>query len=586
MTLLVVAELKTESPLLMVKKTRWVSVGAAALEIVLTVLLIYYSTRNIQKCENSYPKTGSWKEDKDCCTWDGVVCDNSTRHVIALDLSCSWLYGSIPSNSTLFLLRHLRSLNLAGNDFHSIISPEFGNFQSLTHLNLSHSRFYGEIPYEISQLSSLVSLDLSYNSDPRGPSSYFRSQLTLSIETPVWKRVIGNLTQLRELFLDATDMSSITPNSLMNLSSSLTTLSLGECHLQGTFEINVFRLPCLQTLDLGYNSNLEGSLPKSIGSLKFLEYLNLRSCNFTGAIPTSIGNLTQIIKLDLSENSFSGLLPLSIFDLPNLSVLYLDNNQLVGPLPNHVSGLNLLIDLSLSLNFLNGTLPSWLFSLTSLVTLDLGYNRFIGEIGEFKYNNSLDYLDLSYNMLQGSIPSSISRLVNLSYLSLSSNNLQGSVPSSISRLVNLTYLSLSSNNLQGSIPSSISRLVNLTTLYLSSNNLSIMLDLEMTPFIAKLVGFVAFEIIVSALLSIKCPVTCKVLFWLVVALKNRGKHTLDCLSGIISLLVVLELEFVMIYALVNLLHSCQGVDFKIKLLTIGGKRLKLTIRDTGIIQSY
>ncbi|KAF3946288.1 hypothetical protein CMV_027433 [Castanea mollissima] len=318
--------------------------------------------RRASHCGYSYPKTGSWKEDKDCCTWDGVVCDNSTRHVIALDLSCSWLYGSIPSNSTLFLLRHLRSLNLARNDFDlSLISPEFGNFQSLTHLNLSHSRFYGEIPYEISQLSSLVSLDLSYNGD---------LMMTIDYQS---KHQFGK--------------------------ESLVTL------------------------------------PR--------------------AIPTSLGNLTQMIYLDLSYNNFNGLLPSSIFDLPNLSVLDLERNQLVGPLPNHVSGLNLLIDLSLSSNFLNGTLPSWLFSLTSLMKLTLHQNQFIGEIGEFKYNNSLDYLDLSYNMLQGSIPSSISRLVSL------------------------TTLDLSSNNLQGSVPSSISRLVNLNTLHLSSNNLSIMLDLEL-----------------------------------------------------------------------------------------------------------
>ncbi|KAK4607858.1 hypothetical protein RGQ29_001607 [Quercus rubra] len=447
-------------------------------------LSLYSSVSSPFPCgSNSYPKTGSWKEDKDCCTWDGVVCDNSTRHVIALDLSCSWLRGSFPSNSTLFLLRHLRTLNLAGNYFDgSLISPEFGKLQSLTHLNLSFSFFSGEIPYEISQLSSLVSLDLSSNS--------------LSIKTPVWKRVIGNLTQLRELLLDWTDMSSITPNSsMMNLSSSFTTLSLSECNLQGTFDINIFRLPCIQTLDLGYNPDLEGYLPKSnwssnslkllslrstnfsgelpdcIGNLKSLEALFLSSCNFTGPIPTSIGNLTQIIHLDLTNNSFSGLLPLSIFDLPNLSSFYLDANQLVGPLPNHVSGLNLLIDLSLSSNFLNGTLPSWLFSLTSLESLTLDHNQFIGEIGEFKYNNSLVYLDLSYNMLQGSIPNSISRLVNLTQLSLSSNNLQGSIPSSISRLVNLFHLDLSSNNLQGSIPSSVSRLVNLFRLDLSSNNL-------------------------------------------------------------------------------------------------------------------
>ena len=282
--------------------------------------------RNIQMCFNSYPKTGSWKEDKDCCTWDGVVCDNSTRHVIALDLTCSWLRGPIHSNSSLFLLRHLRTLNLAGNDFnHSLISSEFGKFQSLTHLNLSHSGFTGEIPYEISQLSSLVSLDLSYNWD------FCNSLRLLSIKTPVWKRVIGNLTQLRELLLDYTNMSSITLNSsMMNLSSSFTTLSLFDCKLQGTFDINIFRLPCIQTLDLGYNPDLEVYLPKSnwssnslkllslystnfsgelpdcIGSLKSLESLFLSSCNFTGAIPTSLGNLTQIIDLDLSYNNFSG----------------------------------------------------------------------------------------------------------------------------------------------------------------------------------------------------------------------------------------------------------------------------------------
>ncbi|KAK4607814.1 hypothetical protein RGQ29_001574 [Quercus rubra] len=437
-------------------------------------------------CFNSYPKTGSWKEDKDCCTWDGVVCDNSTRHVIALDLSCSWLSCSFPSNSTLFLLRHLRSLNLAGNNFdYSLISPEFGRFQSLTHLSLSHSGFIGEIPYEISQLSSLVSLDLSYN-------------WGLSIKTPFWKRVIGNLTQLRELLLDGTDMSSITPNSsMMNLSSSLTTLSLPGCNLQGTFDINIFRLPFIQNLYLEYNPDLEGYLPKSnwssnslkllslqftnfsgelpdcIGSLKSLESLFLSSCNFTGAIPTSIGNLTQIIHLDLSDNSFSGLLPLSIFDLPNLSGLYLEENQLVGPLPNHVSGLNLLIDLSLRSNFLNGTLPSWLFSLTSLVRLTLDHNQFIGEIGEFKYNNSLDFLDLSYNMLQGSIPSSISRLVNLTYLSLSSNNLSIMDLELFSNLNNLNVFNFSYNNLLVSRNKNLTfTLPNLYELYLSSCNIS------------------------------------------------------------------------------------------------------------------
>ena len=301
----------------------------------------YYRSNN-KMCDNSYPKTGSWKEDKDCCSWDGVECDNATRHVIGLDLSCSSLSGSIHSNSSLFLLRHLRSLNLAGNFFNdSLIPSEFGNFKTLAHLNLSSSGFNGKIPYEISQLSSLVSLDLSYNG--------------LLIETPVWKRVVDNLTLLRELLLDWTDMSSIRPNSLMNLSSSLTTLSLLDCGLRGKLENNILCLPSIQTLDLGCNVNLEGSLPNSncnsssslkfldlsyirfsgefsdfIGSLKSLKRLNLQYCNFTGSIPTSLGSLIQITHLSLSVNNFTGPIPTSLGNLTQMTYLDLSYNSFRG----------------------------------------------------------------------------------------------------------------------------------------------------------------------------------------------------------------------------------------------------------------
>ncbi|XP_030936626.1 receptor-like protein 7 [Quercus lobata] len=477
-------------------------------------------------CYTSYPKTASWKEDKHCCSWDGVDCDKNTGHVIGLDLSCSWLSGTIHSNSTLFLLRHLRTLSLAGNNFYpSLISSEFGQFKSLTHLNLSYSYFSGQIPSEISQLSSLVSLDLS-------------STNNMLIETPIW----NNLTLLRELHLDYTDMSSIRPKSLMNLSSSLTTLSLHGCNLQGKLKNSILLLPSLQTLDLGSNPNLNVSLPKSnwsssslkfldlsmirfsgeipdfIGNLKSLKYLDLSYCNFSGpiptllgnltqitdlilswnrfigSIPTSLGNLTQLTLLDLSankfsgmipaclgnltkltslflsSNSFNGLVPSSLLNLPNLSTLYLDYNQLVGPLPNHVSGLNL-THLSLSSNFLNGTLPSWLFNLPSLVHLHISSNQFIGEIGEFK-SNSLEELGLGHNKLQGSLPRSISRLVNLTLLSLPSNNLSIMLDFEIfSELKNLQYLDFSNNLV--SINNNVAyTLPNLKQINLSSSNIS------------------------------------------------------------------------------------------------------------------
>ncbi|CAL5374365.1 unnamed protein product [Camellia sinensis] len=135
---------------------------------------------------HSYPKMESWKEGSDCCSWDGVECDNNTSQVIGLDLTCSWLNGTIHPNTTIFYyFPHLRSLNLAFNDFGmSPISSEFSRFTRLTHLNLSHSSFSGKVPIEVSFLSKLVSLDLSSN-------------YGLRLEEPGFELLVQNLTKVR-----------------------------------------------------------------------------------------------------------------------------------------------------------------------------------------------------------------------------------------------------------------------------------------------------------------------------------------------------------------------------------------------------
>ena len=148
-------------------------------------------------CDISYPKMESWKEGTDCCSWDGVTCDSVRGDVIGLDLSCSWLYGTIPYNASLFLLPHLQRLNLAFNYFYySQISSGFGRFAKLRYLNLSWSNFEGQVPLKLSHLSQLSSLDLSRN-------------YRVSFETSVVKRLVQNLTKLRELHLDYVDMSSV-----------------------------------------------------------------------------------------------------------------------------------------------------------------------------------------------------------------------------------------------------------------------------------------------------------------------------------------------------------------------------------------
>ncbi|KAK9288994.1 hypothetical protein L1049_017465 [Liquidambar formosana] len=315
----------------------------------------------------SHPKILSWKENTDCCSWDGVTCDRVTGHVIGLDLSCGQLQGTIHSNSSLFLLPHLQRLNLAFNDFyHSPISSEFGQFASLTHFNLSQSNFSGHIPSEISHLSKLVSLDLSVGYDST-QGSLLR---LLRLDKPNMKKLVQNLTELRMLDLSIVDLSSVDPSSLMNLSSSLTTLRLQSCGLRGKFPNNIFHLPNLQTLYLGFNHNLTGYFPKFNGSSP-LKDLDLRGLSFSGELLDSISNLHSLKFLALSGYNFSESILTWFGNLTQISTLWLYSNNFSGPIPSSFSKLKHLTDLDLSYNHFSGQ-----FSIPIAIVVT-GYNIYL-----------------------------------------------------------------------------------------------------------------------------------------------------------------------------------------------------------------
>ncbi|XP_031371527.1 receptor-like protein 9DC3 isoform X1 [Punica granatum] len=438
----------------------------------------------------SYPKTASWKNGTNCCSWDGVTCHMSKDYVIGLDLSCSWLQGALHSNNTLFSLQNLQRLNLAGNNFTgSPISSRFGILTGLAHLNLSGSSFSGIIPLEMIShyLSSLITLDLSY------------SQYLTIEEDRSFRRFISNLTQLRELALDDIDMSRISPNSLTNLSSTLTSLRLDGCRLQGTFPINIFHLPNLRILSLSYNSNLTGALPQTNWSSSPLVRLSLFYTKFHGPIPDSVGNLTSLEYLDLAGSEFSGSVPPTLGNLDRLSSLYLSGINLSGTVDfDMFARLKNLEELYLARN-LNVMLPNdgncsfprlkdlslygvnltefpyFLSSSRELESLDLSGNKISGPIPEWfgrVWSNTLTNLDLYSNNFTGEIPSSICQLSSLRGLFLFDNRLNGTIPRCLGNLSNLSGLSLYSNNFTGEIPSSICQLSSLSGLSFSDNRLN------------------------------------------------------------------------------------------------------------------
>ncbi|CAL5390316.1 unnamed protein product [Camellia sinensis] len=414
---------------------------------------------------DSHPKMVFWNESTDCCSWEGVTCDWLNGHVIGLDLSCSQLQGTIQDNSTLFHLRHLQSLNLAFNYFSlSRISSEFGSFASLTYLNLSYSGFEGPIPSKTSHLSKLISLDLSYVID-----AYSRVR---RLEQHTFNMLLRNLTQLRELHLDALNIFSPLPHALLNL-YSLTSLSLGNVLLTG--KLPYFNVASsLQFLDLS-DTSFSGQLPESISNLKALNISSLIQCDFTGSIPASFGYLTQITKLDFWSNNFSGQVPSSISNLAKLNSLYLSTNNLNGQIPDSLGNMSQLTNLYLSGNNLNRQRPDSLGNMSQLTTLDLFGNQLTSTIPSSLFAlPSLINIDLSDNKLQGPIPGSVYELQNLTDLVLSSNNLSGVVDlDKLLKLKNLYHPDLSYNGLSLNINNSVnSTLTNFHTIGLASCNLS------------------------------------------------------------------------------------------------------------------
>ncbi|XP_038979626.1 MDIS1-interacting receptor like kinase 2-like [Phoenix dactylifera] len=110
----------------------------------------------------------------------------------------------------------------------------------------------------------------------------------------------------------------------------------------------------------------------------------------------------------------------------------------------------------------------------SVIGLSLHYNLVGGILGNLNFSSlpNLTHLDLSCNILNGSIPASIGSLSKLVSLNLSDNQLSGFIPLEIGNLSSLNYLILSGNNLSGMIPPSIGNLKFLRSLDLSWNSLT------------------------------------------------------------------------------------------------------------------
>ncbi|PRQ22906.1 putative protein kinase RLK-Pelle-LRR-III family [Rosa chinensis] len=216
------------------------------------------------------------------------------------------------------------------------------------------------------------------------------------------------------------------------------------------------------------NSQLLGSIAEELGMIEHLVHLDLSNNFFNGSLPKTILNASELQVLSLSNNVISGELPESIGDLKSLQLLNISDNALAGKVPQNLTSLQNLTVVSLRSNYFTGNVPT---RFNSVEVLDLSSNLLNGSLPLDFGGDNLRYLNISYNKIWGKIPAEFARNISVnSTIDLSFNNLTGAIPDSQALLNQKTEQFAGNGELCGkplknlcAIPSTLSTPPNVTS---------------------------------------------------------------------------------------------------------------------------
>ncbi|KAL4201542.1 hypothetical protein AMTRI_Chr02g216670 [Amborella trichopoda] len=398
----------------------------------------------------------------------------SLRQLWALDnphLSRCGSNSSIPSH--LGLCTNLSYLDLGGNNITGCLAASFAALSRISDFSNHLTSF---LPPELWNLKDFKTLNLGSNdvtTPPHDPYHTSRRATEPHSQDHKLLHISNSFSGNSPVDLYQNNKhpnvysSNVLPNQICNKSKSLQNcVSMATSLVEMTYlkfrklEFYVSRTTDFQNLRWFhvYDNCVTGLIPNSVEEMVNLSGLVHSRNKLLGPIPATF--LIDRHFLNLSHNALSGEIPLSLRSFSKFKVIDLSENKLSGSIPSWIrkrikalrtipqgiSHIYSLQVLDLAFNNLSGTIPTILNNLTVMirsktpedyrVDLDISTGgieeRYFFPIGIFtrfkRWGGSLQYLDLSNNMLSSKIPRGMPPISFLSLLNLSFNNLSGPIP--------------------------------------------------------------------------------------------------------------------------------------------------------------
>ncbi|KAK2636764.1 hypothetical protein Ddye_031556 [Dipteronia dyeriana] len=381
------------------------------------------------------------------------------------------------------MLPMLRELYLSGCELRNLqYSLPFINLTSLSVLDLSENNFNPPIPHWLFNISTLTTIQLSgcgfSGSIPRVRQENLCNLRNLDLTN---NGISGEITEFvealsgcnnRTLRFSVNKLGGYLPVSLWQF-KYLEQLGLALNSFIGALPASVGNLSHLESLSLGFNE-IDGTIPETVGQLTELNELYLSGNPWKGVVTENhLQNLTRLVILHLSSTSKS-----LVFNVRRdwiapfrLSFISISDCQLGLAFPSWLRTQRYVDTLILSKVAISDEIPDWFWRSLSpcLDLLDLSNNQLRGKLPRSINLQHARYIDLRSNHLEGSIP----LWKNVTSLSLRNNSFSGPIPLNIGHeMSGLEKLDLSRNLITGSISASMREMRYLMFLDLSHNYLS------------------------------------------------------------------------------------------------------------------